>query len=144
MKKLWEKGVSVNKEIEEFTIGSDRELDRTLARYDIMGTLAHAAMLRSIGILSDQEHKDLKGALLSMYRKAEEGRRQRKGNSPLSRGWKIYIPRWRKLSLKSLEIQAKKYIPAVPGMTRWQWTCIYTSGMRFAIRLSLPEIFSMP
>ncbi|MEE9462532.1 MAG: argininosuccinate lyase [Bacteroidales bacterium] len=74
MKKLWEKGVSVNKEIEEFTIGSDRELDRTLARYDIIGTLAHAAMLRSIGILSDQEHKDLKGTLLNMYRKAEEGK----------------------------------------------------------------------
>ena len=73
MKKLWEKGVSVNKEIEEFTIGSDRELDQSLARYDIMGTLAHAAMLRSIGILSDTEHKDLKGALLNMYRKVEEG-----------------------------------------------------------------------
>ncbi len=74
MKKLWEKGVSVNKEIEEFTIGSDRELDRSLARYDIMGTLAHAAMLRSIGILSDKEHKDLKGTLLNMYRKAEDGK----------------------------------------------------------------------
>ncbi len=74
MKKLWEKGVSVNKEIEEFTIGSDRELDQSLARYDIMGTLAHAAMLRSIGILSDHEYKDLKGALLNMYRKVEEGK----------------------------------------------------------------------
>ena len=51
MKKLWEKGISVNKEIEEFTIGSDRELDLSLARYDILGTLAHAAMLRTIGIL---------------------------------------------------------------------------------------------
>ena len=74
MKKLWEKGVSVNKEIEEFTIGSDRELDQSLARYDIMGTLAHAAMLRSIGILSDHEYKDLNGALLNMYRKVEEGK----------------------------------------------------------------------
>ena len=73
MKKLWEKGISVDKEIEEFTVGSDRELDRSLARHDIMGTLAHAAMLRSIGILSDREHGELKGALLNMYRKAEEG-----------------------------------------------------------------------
>ena len=52
MKKLWDKGVSVNREIEEFTIGNDRELDISLARYDILGTMAHAAMLRSIGILT--------------------------------------------------------------------------------------------
>jgi argininosuccinate lyase len=74
MKKLWEKGISVNKEIEEFTIGNDRELDLSLARYDIMGTLAHAAMLRSIGILSDPEHKRLKEELLNIYRKVEEGK----------------------------------------------------------------------
>jgi argininosuccinate lyase len=74
MKKLWEKGVSVNKEIEEFTVGSDRELDRSLARYDIMGTLAHAAMLRSIGILTGPEHEELKEALLSIYRKEKEGK----------------------------------------------------------------------
>ena len=36
MKKLWEKGVSVNKEIENFTIGKDRELDLSLARYDVL------------------------------------------------------------------------------------------------------------
>jgi argininosuccinate lyase len=74
MKKLWEKGISVNKEIEEFTIGSDRELDQSLAPYDIMGTLAHAAMLRSIGILSDAEHKDLNGALLNIYSQVKEGK----------------------------------------------------------------------
>jgi len=74
MKKLWEKGVSVNKEIEEFTVGSDRELDLSLARYDILGTLAHAAMLRSIGILSGSEHEELKATLLKMYSEATEGK----------------------------------------------------------------------
>ncbi len=74
MKKLWEKGISVNKEIEEFTIGNDQELDQSLAPYDIMGTLAHAAMLRSIGILSDTEHKDLNGALLNIYSKVKQGK----------------------------------------------------------------------
>jgi argininosuccinate lyase len=74
MKKLWEKGVSVNREIEEFTIGSDRELDLSLARYDIMGTLAHAAMLRSIGILSGQEQEALKRELLNIYKGVEEGK----------------------------------------------------------------------
>jgi len=74
MKKLWEKGISINREIEEFTIGGDRELDLSLARYDILGTLAHAAMLRSIGILSVQEQEDLKGELLNIYRRVEEGK----------------------------------------------------------------------
>lgn len=64
----------MNREIEEFTIGLDPELDLSLARYDIMGTLAHAAMLGSIGMLSDREQEDLKGELLNMYRKAVEGK----------------------------------------------------------------------
>ena len=74
MKKLWEKGVPVNREIEEFTIGSDRELDLLLARYDILGTLAHAAMLGSIGILSDREEKALRKELLDLHRKLAEGK----------------------------------------------------------------------
>ena len=53
MKKLWEKGVSVNREIEDFTIGKDPELDLFLARYDAIGTIAHAEMLYSIGILEE-------------------------------------------------------------------------------------------
>ena len=73
MKKLWEKGVSVNKEIEEFTTGNDPELDLTLAKYDVMGSLAHAIMLRSIGILSGDELKELKVALMKIYREAEKG-----------------------------------------------------------------------
>ena len=66
MKKLWEKGVSVNKEIEEFTTGSDPDLDLSLARYDVMGSLAHAIMLGSIGILSGSELKELKSALMDI------------------------------------------------------------------------------
>ncbi len=74
MKKLWEKGFSIDREIEEFTIGSDRELDLSLARYDILGTLAHTAMLRSIGILSGKEHQDLKRELLNILVSVEEGK----------------------------------------------------------------------
>ena len=68
MKKLWEKGVSVNKEIEEFTIGKDRDLDLFLARYDVLGTIAHAEMLQSIGILNEKEKCDLKTELLEMLK----------------------------------------------------------------------------
>ncbi len=68
MKKLWEKGVSVNKEIEKFTIGKDRELDLSLARYDVLGTMAHAEMLHSIGILEEKEKNDLRSELLDLIR----------------------------------------------------------------------------
>jgi argininosuccinate lyase len=50
--KLWEKSVEVNKEIDRFTVGRDRELDLFLAKYDVMGSMAHIIMLESIGLLS--------------------------------------------------------------------------------------------
>ena len=39
--KLWEKNFEINKEIERFTVGRDRELDLYLAKYDVMGSMAH-------------------------------------------------------------------------------------------------------
>ena len=49
--KLWEKSTQVNEKIEKFTVGKDREMDLYLAEYDILGSLAHAAMLESVGLL---------------------------------------------------------------------------------------------
>lgn len=72
MKKLWEKGVSVNKEIEDFTIGKDRELDLSLARYDAIGTIAHAEMLHSTGILTELEKNDLRTGLLEILTLIDE------------------------------------------------------------------------
>jgi argininosuccinate lyase len=74
MKKLWEKGVSLNREIEEFTIGKDRDLDLSLARFDVLGSLAHARMLQSIGILDEKEGQSLKSALLEVLKSIEGGR----------------------------------------------------------------------
>jgi argininosuccinate lyase len=74
MKKLWEKGVSVNREIEEFTIGKDPEMDLYLARYDVLGTLAHAEMLQSIGILNEKERNDLRAALSHIMKLVDEGK----------------------------------------------------------------------
>lgn len=45
MMKLWEKSVQVNREIERFTIGNDSEMDLYLAKYDVLGSIAHIAML---------------------------------------------------------------------------------------------------
>jgi len=49
--KLWEKDIRTDRRIEKFTVGKDRELDLMLARYDILGSIAHILMLESAGLL---------------------------------------------------------------------------------------------
>ena len=51
--KLWSKGFEINKEIENFTVGRDREMDLYLAKYDVLGSMAHITMLNSIGLIGD-------------------------------------------------------------------------------------------
>ena len=59
MAKLWDKGFEPDKMIEEYTVGDDRELDMRLARYDVEGSLAHIAMLETIGLLTAEELEEL-------------------------------------------------------------------------------------
>ena len=66
-KKLWDKNSTVNPEIERFTVGKDRELDLQLARYDILGSIAHSAMLHSIGMLDSKETQQLHNELRNIY-----------------------------------------------------------------------------
>lgn len=71
--KLWDKGTSVNARIENFTVGKDREMDLYLAKFDVLGSMAHATMLQSIGLLSETELTDLLKELKAIYRVAEAG-----------------------------------------------------------------------
>ena len=71
--KLWEKGIPVNKAIEDFTVGKDRELDLYLAPFDIIGSIAHVTMLESIGLIEEGELKVLLRELKSIYEKALSG-----------------------------------------------------------------------
>lgn len=71
--KLWQKDTNVNQRIERFTIGRDRELDLLLATYDIQGSLAHIAMLTRIGLLEEEEYRQLAEVLKALHRQAEEG-----------------------------------------------------------------------
>jgi argininosuccinate lyase len=68
--KLWEKGIPVNKAIEEFTVGKDRELDLYLAPFDILGSMAHITMLESVGLLEKQELPVLIQELKKLYQLA--------------------------------------------------------------------------
>ena len=65
--KLWEKSVQVDKDIEKYTIGRDREMDLYLAPFDVMGSMAHITMLQSIGLLTADELKVLLAEMKQIY-----------------------------------------------------------------------------
>ena len=71
--KLWDKGISVNEEVERFTVGRDQEMDIFLAPYDVLGSMAHITMLESIGLLSVDELKSLLEELRSIYALTRSG-----------------------------------------------------------------------
>lgn len=70
--KLWEKGISIDKAIEAFTIGKDRELDLLLAPHDILGSMAHVQMLESIGLIAKEELPPVYSALQELYSQSLE------------------------------------------------------------------------
>ena len=71
--KLWEKNFEINKEIERFTVGRDREMDLYLAKYDVLCSMAHITMLESIGLLEKDELTALLAELKNIYQLAERG-----------------------------------------------------------------------
>lgn len=72
--KLWQKDTDVNKEIENFTVGRDRELDMLLAEFDVLGSMAHTEMLESIGLLSKEELETLHAELKNIYQEIQQGK----------------------------------------------------------------------
>mgnify|MGYP004613952323 CR=1 FL=1 len=74
MNKLWEKNYEINKEIERFTVGRDREMDLYLAKYDVLGSMAHITMLQSIGLIKDEELKPLLAELKNIYGICKDGK----------------------------------------------------------------------
>ena len=63
MATLWNKGTAATDIVEQFTVGNDRILDLRLAKYDIMGSKAHIAMLQKAGLLNAEELSVLDAAL---------------------------------------------------------------------------------
>lgn len=72
--KLWEKNVQVDQEVDRFTVGKDREMDLYLAKYDVLGSMAHITMLERIGLLTAEELQTLLAALREIYKVAESGK----------------------------------------------------------------------
>ena len=72
--KLWQKKISVNKQVEKFTIGKDRELDLLMAEQDVLGSMAHAKMLAQSGLLKKSAQQKLHIELKNIYKIIKEGK----------------------------------------------------------------------
>jgi len=71
--KLWDKGITIDKKIEQFTVGNDREIDMHIAKYDVQASLAHAKMLAKINIISSEELAQLEQGLQELQAQIENG-----------------------------------------------------------------------
>src|SRR4051812_15857697 len=74
--KLWQKGNTagsdITAQVEKFTVGNDREFDVMLAPYDVLGNIAHAKMLATVGLLTNEEASILTGELKHIYQSTEQ------------------------------------------------------------------------
>ena len=71
--KLWQKETDVNKAVENFTVGNDRQFDMMLAPFDVLGNMAHAKMLASAGLITTGEAEALCNELKVIYKKIQAG-----------------------------------------------------------------------
>lgn len=71
-KKLWDKGIVTDREIERFTIGNDQRIDVQLAPFDVLGSMAHSIMLEEVGLLEKNELNQLLTSLKKLYFQIEK------------------------------------------------------------------------
>ena len=71
--KLWQKNIESLKEVEQFTVGNDREMDLYLASFDVLGSLAHTHMLETVGLLTKDELQQLQKELKNIYTQIKKG-----------------------------------------------------------------------
>src|ERR1700722_6542577 len=73
-KKLWQKDVEVNKLVEEFTVGKDKEFDLFLAEHDVIASKAHAKMLEKVKLLNKNDLKSLLNGLDAIEKQIKQGK----------------------------------------------------------------------
>ena len=71
--KIWQKNQALDRKIDHFTVGKDREYDLYLAAYDCQASIAHAQMLAKTGVMTEEEADQLIGVLNDLKSKAEKG-----------------------------------------------------------------------
>lgn len=80
MKKLWHKNYTQNELAEMYCFARSAVLDNRLVKADALGSIAHAKMLSTIGILTDAEFTSLKKELLQIIKLYEKGEFEIKKN----------------------------------------------------------------
>lgn len=71
--KIWQKNTDVNRMVDDFTVGNDRELDLLLARADVLGSLAHTSMLHHIGLLDRPDYEAVQAGLKEIHAEILDG-----------------------------------------------------------------------
>jgi argininosuccinate lyase len=72
--KLWQKDKASLKEVEQFTVGNDKEFDLMLAPFDVLGSIAHVTMLETVGLLKKEEKDSLVKELRQIYKQTHDSR----------------------------------------------------------------------
>lgn len=72
--KLWQKNTDVHSAVENFTVGNDKDFDLMLAPFDVLGNIAHAKMLASVGLLTKEDAEALVMELKKIYQDVEHGK----------------------------------------------------------------------
>ncbi|SDF10732.1 argininosuccinate lyase [Epilithonimonas hungarica] len=64
MKKIWQKdNTTTNDLVTKFTVGKDLDFDNRLAKYDVLGSIAHAKMLAEVGLIRLDEEQAIVAVL---------------------------------------------------------------------------------
>lgn len=71
--KIWQKSIDVDQMVDDFTVGNDRELDMMLARFDVLGSLAHTRMLQHVGLLGEPDYLVVQAGLKTIYQEILRG-----------------------------------------------------------------------
>ena len=74
MKKIWQKdNTKTNDLVNKFTVGKDLDFDDRLAKYDVLGSIAHAKMLAEVGLIRLDEEQNIVAVLEEVLSDIEKG-----------------------------------------------------------------------
>lgn len=74
MKKIWQKdNIKTNDLVTKFTVGKDLDFDDRLAKYDVVGSIAHAKMLAEVGLIRLDEEQAIVSVLEEVLSEIEKG-----------------------------------------------------------------------
>ena len=73
MSRLWEKGLPLDERILRYTAGEDHLLDARLVPYDVRGSIAHAEMLATVGLISAADCSAIRDGLKNLHERFDDG-----------------------------------------------------------------------